>query len=125
MAQVIQHLREPLLQFPQSSASRRASGMLAEMVPLHRLLQPALDHYPDFLRVPPKDAIILRQQEAVYKKQCPHSQEMGWWFWSLDGYRCLSLFSGSGLQVVIGHDQKQTKGIRLKDLSEGKKWGIL
>ena len=46
-------------QFPQSSASRLASRLLAEMVQPRRLLQPKLDHYPDIFRVP------QRQQEAV------------------------------------------------------------
>lgn len=92
VTQVIQPLRMSLLQFPQSSVSRRASRLLAEMVQLHRLFQLELDHYPNFLRVPqrcqhPPDN---RKQPKEHSTHIP--KRWGGCLGHLLGYRCLSSF---------------------------------
>lgn len=52
MAQMILYFKMPLLQFPQNSATRKDSRMLAKMIQAHKMLQSGLAHNPKFSQGP-------------------------------------------------------------------------
>lgn len=92
---------------PGGSASRTISRLLAKIIQPHKMLQPSLNNYPDFLKVPPKMPAYLgtRKQSRENNAHIPKR-------WIMD--TCLCLCVGVANYYWSWLKKKLSKGVSSK-----------